>query len=205
MYWLKKTTTRTTATPTLGCNYTRNCKDVSFKRVTDLNREKLGTYKPGQHQPSEEDFKPGSFVSQLHLNCQKINCLHEFGQFYYLMNRCIFQYKSMNISRWIDERNIKSPVSTDWSIQSISIKSHLPIFIGWLLQVDRSCAGPKTISDSTSVHTYKNGDFGPISVTARSCAAPNLKKDRHISEQFLSYFLVLCEHVCILYQIAFLG
>ena len=27
--------------------------------VAGLNREKLGSYKPGQYQPSEEDFKPG--------------------------------------------------------------------------------------------------------------------------------------------------
>ena len=27
--------------------------------MTNLNREKLGTYKPGKYQPSEEDFKHG--------------------------------------------------------------------------------------------------------------------------------------------------
>ena len=49
--------------------------------------------------------------------------------------------------------------------------------------------------------THKKGDFGPISVTERRCAAPKLKKDRHISESFRSHSLVLCEHVSILYQI----
>ena len=39
---------------TQGCNYTRN-----FERMAGLNREKLGTFKPGQYQPSTEDFKPG--------------------------------------------------------------------------------------------------------------------------------------------------
>ena len=52
--------------------------------------------------------------------------------------------------------------------------------------------------------THENGDFGPTSVTERSCAAPKVKKDRHISERFLFYSLVLCEHVCIVYKIAFM-
>ena len=30
-----------------------------FERVVDLNPEKMGAYRPGQYQPSEEDFKPG--------------------------------------------------------------------------------------------------------------------------------------------------
>ena len=30
-----------------------------FERVVDLNPEKLGVYRLGQYQPSEEDFKPG--------------------------------------------------------------------------------------------------------------------------------------------------
>ena len=29
-----------------------------FERVAGVNREKLGAFKPGQYQPSEEDFKP---------------------------------------------------------------------------------------------------------------------------------------------------
>ena len=40
------------ATP--GCNYSRN-----FERVAGINCEKRGAFKPGQYQPSEEDFKPG--------------------------------------------------------------------------------------------------------------------------------------------------
>ena len=49
---------------------------------------------------------------QLQLNCQQIYCLHE-----------------IKINRET------SLISTDWSGQSISIKSDLPIFINWLLQV----------------------------------------------------------------------
>ena len=30
-----------------------------FERVVDLNPEKMGACRPGQYQPSEEDFKPG--------------------------------------------------------------------------------------------------------------------------------------------------
>ena len=49
------------------------------------------------------------------------------------MNRYIFQYKSMKsvkikINKWINETSVSS-IPTDWSIQSISIKSDLPIFI----------------------------------------------------------------------------
>ena len=49
------------------------------------------------------------------------------------MNRYIFQYKSMKsvkikINKSINETSVSS-ISTDWSIQSISIKSDLPIFI----------------------------------------------------------------------------
>ena len=39
-------------------------------------------------------------------------------------------------------------------------------------------SGTKTLPDRTSV-THENGDFGPVSVTERSCAAPILKVDRH--------------------------
>ena len=42
---------------TPASNYTRNW--CYFERVADLNREKLGAYKPGQYRPSEEDFKAG--------------------------------------------------------------------------------------------------------------------------------------------------
>ena len=30
-------------------------RTLYFERVTDLNRDKLGVYKPSQYQPSEED------------------------------------------------------------------------------------------------------------------------------------------------------
>ena len=46
---------------------------------------------------------------------------------------------------------------------------------------DRFFAGTKTIPDMASVHKInKNGDFGAISVTERSCAA--LKVESHISD-----------------------
>ena len=73
------------ATP--GCNYTRN-----FERVTGLNHEKLSAFKPGQYQPSKEDFKPSFrqskdkiflknfFYKKSEGNClilcQHIYCLH---------------------------------------------------------------------------------------------------------------------------------
>ena len=39
-------------------------------------------------------------------------------------------------------------------------------------------SGAKTLPDRASV-THENDDFGPVSVTERSCAAPILKVDRH--------------------------
>ena len=64
------------------------------------------------------------------------NLLFAWNQFSFLkeqMNRYIFQYKSMKsvkikINKSINETSVSS-ISTDWSIQSISIKSDLPIFI----------------------------------------------------------------------------
>ena len=44
IYWLLRDVTAPGTTRTLY-----------FERVTDLNRDKLGVYKPGQYQPSEED------------------------------------------------------------------------------------------------------------------------------------------------------
>ena len=37
------------------------------------------------------------------------------------------------------------------------------------------------------VFTHKNGDFGAISATERSCAAPISKVERHISHRILIY------------------
>ena len=48
IYWLLRDLTTRGTTPTL-----------TFERAADLNCEKLGAHKPGQYQPSEEDFKPG--------------------------------------------------------------------------------------------------------------------------------------------------
>ena len=50
----------------------------------------------------------------------------------------VFRYKSMKSekkqAKYINETSVSS-ISTDWSIQSISIKSDLPIFIDWLLRL----------------------------------------------------------------------
>ena len=59
--------------------------------------------------------------------------------FYEKMNRCVFRYKSMdeigkNQDKWVNETGVSS-ISTDWSMQSISIKSNLPIFID--LSIDK--------------------------------------------------------------------
>jgi len=45
-----------------------------------------------------------------------------------------------------------------------------------------SYAGTKTIPDETFVHS-KSGDFGAISVTERSCAAPIV--ERHLSDRLV--------------------
>ena len=56
----------------------------------------------------------------------------QFSFFDEQMNRCIFRYEIDEIGKNQD-KSIKttsvSSISTDWSIQSISIKSDLPIFI----------------------------------------------------------------------------
>ena len=45
----------------------------------------------------------------------------------------------------------------------------------------------KTLPES-ALFTLKNGDFGAISVTDRSCAASILKLERHISDRFLATY-----------------
>ena len=40
------------------------------------------------------------------------------------------------------------------------------------------------ILDRATYHIYENGDFGAISVTERSCAAPISKVERPISDRF---------------------
>ena len=70
------------------------------------------------------------------------NSLFVWNQFSFLdeqMNRCVFRYKSMdetgkNQDKWVNETSVSS-ISTDWSMQSISIKSNLPIFID--LSIDK--------------------------------------------------------------------
>ena len=48
-----------------------------------------------------------------------------------------------------------------------------------------SCVSTKTIPDRDCVHTQvKNGDFGAISITERSCTAPISKMEPHISDKF---------------------
>ena len=46
--------------------------------------------------------------------------------------------------------DLSGPVQTNYPIDK-----SIPIFIDWLPQVDRSWTGPKTISDSASVHTQE--------------------------------------------------
>ena len=67
----------------------------------------------------------------------------QFSFFDEQMNRCIFRYEIDEIGKNQDKSIKKtsvSSISTDWSIQSISIKSDLPIFIDlsiffdWLLR-----------------------------------------------------------------------
>ena len=80
---------------------------------------------------------PLSIATQL-----STNLLLAWNQFSFLdeqMNRYIFRCKSMKSvkptkNKSINETSVSS-ISTDWSIQSISIKSDSPIFIDWLLQV----------------------------------------------------------------------
>ena len=43
--------------------------------------------------------------------------------------------ESVNQDKSINETSMSS-ISTDWSIQSIPVKSDLPIFIDWLLRVE---------------------------------------------------------------------
>ena len=73
-----------------------------------------------------------SFDSQLQLNCQQVYCSHETS-FHFWMNRwkdiIRLRYRSMkSVKIKINETSVSS-ISTDWSIQSISIKSVFPIFI----------------------------------------------------------------------------
>ena len=73
-----------------------------------------------------------SFDSQLQLNCQQVYCSHETS-FHFWMNRwkdiIRLRYRSMkSVKIKINETSLSS-ISTDWSIQSISIKSVFPIFI----------------------------------------------------------------------------
>ena len=84
-----------------------------------------------------------SFDSQLQLNCQQTYCLHE-SSFHFLMNRCIFGYKSMKsvkikINRWtkrachrflpIDRYKLDLPIFIH-----LLIDKSIPIFIDWLLR-----------------------------------------------------------------------
>ena len=81
--------------------------------------------------------------SRLQLNCQQTYCLHE-SSFHFLMNRCIFGYKSMKsvkikINRWtkrachrflpIDRYKLDLPIFIH-----LLIDKSIPIFIDWLLR-----------------------------------------------------------------------
>ena len=107
-------------------NYTRNWG--YFERAADLNREKLGKIKkPGQYRPSEQDFKAGF------LKKDKV-----FSDFFLKGDNKLFDPSTLNCNsivnkltvcmKSVNEKGVSS-ISTDLSIQSISIKSDLPIFI----------------------------------------------------------------------------
>ena len=52
---------------------------------------------------------------------------------------------------------------------------------------DSICARTKTTSDWLLFVRHKNGDFGAISATERSCAAPISKAESHVSDR-CSYY-----------------
>ena len=122
-----------------------------FERVGDLNPENLSAYKPDYYQPSEEDFKiffNGLFKSDKCLILQTLNCNSIVNRFAVCMNSIsIFLFHEQmyllisideiakNQNKSINETCVSS-ISTDWSIQSISIKSDLPIFFD--LSIEKS-------------------------------------------------------------------
>lgn len=69
-----------------------------------------------------------------------------------------------------------SPASSSW-------KSSLRLYVHTI--PDIFCAGTKILPDRASVH-HNYGDFGEISGTERSCAAPISKVERHASDRFCS-------------------
>ena len=123
-----------------------------FERVAGLNSEKLGVIKPGQYQPPGEDFKP-SFKQKITFFSKKVSVIVwsfdfsianklstnlpfswiQFLFFYEQMDWCISRYKSM---KSVKIKTSVLSISTDWSIQSISIKSDSPILID--LSIDYS-------------------------------------------------------------------
>ena len=72
-----------------------------------------------------------SITTQLSTNLLFVWINDQFSFFDEQMNRCIFRYKlvkSAKIKIKTDEETNMSLISADWLIQSISIKSDLPIF-----------------------------------------------------------------------------
>ena len=72
-----------------------------------------------------------SITTQLSTNLLFVWIHDQFSFFDEQMNRCIFRYKlvkSAKIKIKTDEETNMSLISADWLIQSISIKSDLPIF-----------------------------------------------------------------------------
>ena len=70
----------------------------------------------------------------------------------------------------VTERSCAAPIS---KVESC-ISDRCSYYTGEL------CTGTKTIPDRASVYTHKNRDFGMISVTERSCAAPISKVESYI-------------------------
>jgi len=122
-----------------------------FERVGDLNPENLMAYKHDQYQP-EEVFKPGfkeKILRFLKDSFKSDKCLINYTAINVpilpstlscnsiVYNNFAVCMSSVFIFWWTGVSfNTKSvtSISTDWSIQSKSIKSHLPIFIDWELQ-----------------------------------------------------------------------
>lgn len=82
----------------------------------------------------------------------------------------------LDTSRWMpkeDQRVVQTIECCKSNVRRESLKC---VLLGYVYTLPNSfLAGTKTIPDSTSVHTYKNGDFG-----AQSCVTPISKVESQI-------------------------
>lgn len=81
----------------------------------------------------------------------------------------------LDTSRWMpkeDQRVVQTIGCCKSNVRRESLKCGL---LGYVYSIPNGfLAGTKTIPDSPSVHTYKNGDFG-----AQSCVTPISKVESH--------------------------